>query len=64
MTPQRDLQFYRQKLDILDYSVIIWEPYPDDILEILPQVCREGSQILRAMTPLICFQIVEMHVSN
>jgi len=63
-TPQRDLQFYRYELDILDGSAIVWEPYPNDILETLTQVCREGSQIWWARTPLICFQTVEMHVPN
>jgi len=43
MTTQRDLQFYRNELEVHDYFGIIWEPYTDKILHNLPMVCREGS---------------------
>jgi len=43
MTPQRDLQFYRNELDMLDRVGVIWEAYTTEILESLPAVCREES---------------------
>jgi len=64
LTPQRDLQFYKNELDMIDRSAIVWEPYHNDVLQTLASVCREGSQIWRARTPLICFQNMEMYVPD
>ena len=63
-TPQRDLQFYRNELDILDRSAVVWEPYPDEVLQTLRPIYRCGSHIWRARVPLICVEIVEMHVPD
>jgi len=59
MTPQQDLQFYRNKLDVQDCQRVIWEPYITDTLQSFPPVC--GDQIWHAKTLLICFEIVNMH---
>jgi len=40
MTLQRYLQFYRNKLDVLDCFGVIWEPYTNKILESLSPVCK------------------------
>jgi len=62
--PQRYLQFYRNKLDILDRSAVVWEPYPDEVLQTLPPIYWHGSHIWRARISLICYEIVEMHVPD
>jgi len=33
MTPQRDLQLYKNELDVLDHCGVTWEPYTEEILE-------------------------------
>lgn len=43
---------------------VIWEPYSHDVLQLLPPICTEGVAIWRARVPLICFEIVEMHVPD
>jgi len=43
MTPQRDLQFYRNELDVLDHFGVIRKSYTDVILESLPLICKDGS---------------------
>jgi len=45
MTSQRDLQFYRNEFDVLDYFELIWEPHIDAILESLPPICRDRFSI-------------------
>ena len=41
MTPPRDLQFYRNEIDMLDRFGVIWVSYTDEIIESLPSVCKE-----------------------
>jgi len=43
MTPQRNLQFYRNEFDVQDRFGVIWEPYTNEILQTLPPICGEGS---------------------
>ncbi|XP_020259550.1 serine/threonine-protein phosphatase 7 long form homolog [Asparagus officinalis] len=40
-----------------------WMPY-ELVLESLPDICREGKDVWRARIPLICFEIVEIHVPD
>ncbi|XP_056698241.1 serine/threonine-protein phosphatase 7 long form homolog [Spinacia oleracea] len=38
-----------------------WQPYTEDILSLLPDICRDDRHIWRTYSPLICFHIVEYH---
>ena len=57
----RDLQFFRNKFDVLDESAATLEPCTDTILQSLTSICTSRSQIWRTKTSIICFEIVEMH---
>ena len=61
-TPQRDLQFYKIEHDILNRSAIVWELYLTRSYR--PYLQWHESNIWRARVPLICFEIVEMHVPD
>jgi len=39
-------------------------PYTPDLVAGLPAICTFGSAVWLSRTPLICFQIVEMHVPD
>ncbi|MQL72750.1 hypothetical protein Taro_005083 [Colocasia esculenta] len=41
-----------------------WEPYTDDILQMLPAISRQASHLWLSRVPLISFSIVEMHVPD
>ncbi|KAK7271544.1 hypothetical protein RJT34_27521 [Clitoria ternatea] len=60
-TARGDLDHYRQVFDMMKRDEIIWEPYPDDTLGTLCEICLRGRDAWRATVPLICFQIVEWH---
>ncbi|XP_043811056.1 serine/threonine-protein phosphatase 7 long form homolog [Manihot esculenta] len=51
----------RYQLDRLLPEQVIWEPYNDALIESLPEDCRQGRQIWRAVVPLVCFHIIEWH---
>ncbi|XP_043810688.1 serine/threonine-protein phosphatase 7 long form homolog [Manihot esculenta] len=51
----------RYQLDRLLPEQVIWEPYTDALIESLPEYCRQGRQIWRAVVPLVCFHIIEWH---
>lgn len=42
---------------------MIWEPY-ESLFAILPEYCRNGHDIWRSTSPLICFHIVEWHLTS
>ena len=44
--------------------VITWEPYTPSLIVGLSALCKFGSAVWRSRTPLICFQIVEIHVPD
>ncbi|XP_020263980.1 serine/threonine-protein phosphatase 7 long form homolog [Asparagus officinalis] len=62
-TPARQLDFYRNELDRMKIFQMEWEPYTP-FLDHLPPICTEYPVIWRARVPLICFEIVEMHVPD
>ncbi|XP_020245031.1 serine/threonine-protein phosphatase 7 long form homolog [Asparagus officinalis] len=62
-TPARQLDFYRNELNRMKIFQMEWEPYTP-FLDHLPPICTEYPVIWRARVPLICFEIVEMHVPN
>ena len=43
---------------------IIWEPYSNEIIELLPAYCLHGRDIWRSVVPLICIHIIEWHYPN
>lgn len=45
----------------MGHNEIIWEPYTEDVLQALPDYCRQGCKIWRAKVPLKCFHVVEWH---
>ncbi|XP_039828443.1 uncharacterized protein LOC120690004 isoform X3 [Panicum virgatum] len=59
-----DHEFYRHGLDTISDSQITWDPYTPNLIAGLPATCTFGSAVWRSRTPLICFQIVEMHVPD
>ncbi|XP_051178114.1 uncharacterized protein [Lolium perenne] len=59
-----DHEFYRHGLDTIADCQISWDPYKPSLIGGLPALCTLGSAVWRSKTPLICFQIVEMHVPD
>ncbi|KAL6894011.1 hypothetical protein ACP4OV_008109 [Aristida adscensionis] len=59
-----DHEFYRHGLDTISDCQITWDPYTPNQIAGLPSICTIGSAVWLARTPLICFQIVEMHVPD
>ncbi|KAM3260464.1 hypothetical protein ACQJBY_051620 [Aegilops geniculata] len=59
-----DQEFYRHGLDTIEDCQITWDPYKPSLIDGLPALCTVGSAVWRSRTPLICFQIVEMHVPD
>ncbi|XP_020253751.1 serine/threonine-protein phosphatase 7 long form homolog [Asparagus officinalis] len=62
-SPKGHENFYRNELDQMEDEQVKWMPY-ELVLESLPDICREGEDVWRARVPLICFEIVEMHVPD
>ncbi|KAH7864060.1 hypothetical protein Vadar_025269 [Vaccinium darrowii] len=52
---------YRHSLDMQKPDEVIWQPYKDSLIELMPPFCSAGRNIWRAKVPLINFNIVEMH---
>lgn len=46
---------------MISFSQFIWEPYTNEVLELLAPICRSDAHIWRTVAPLICFDIVEWH---
>ncbi|OEL20765.1 Serine/threonine-protein phosphatase 7 long form-like protein [Dichanthelium oligosanthes] len=59
-----DHEFYRHGLDSISDCQITWDPYTPNLIAGLPAICTFGSTVWLSRTPLICFQIVEMHVPD
>ncbi|KAG9450545.1 hypothetical protein H6P81_010510 [Aristolochia fimbriata] len=57
--PGGNLVLYRTELD----HQRSYQPY-QDFLQRLPAICVEGRRIWLSRTPLICFEIVELHVPD
>ncbi|KAK1277938.1 hypothetical protein QJS04_geneDACA020137 [Acorus gramineus] len=59
----RVLMWYRAQLDYKDQSQVAWQPYIGKY-ESLPPICRDHHMLWLARVPLICFDIVEMHLPD
>ncbi|KAJ9146396.1 hypothetical protein P3X46_028667 [Hevea brasiliensis] len=55
------LQQIRHNLDRMRPEDITWEPYNEELLDELPDMCIQGRPIWKAVVPLICFHIIEWH---
>ncbi|KAF3651645.1 hypothetical protein FXO38_16493 [Capsicum annuum] len=42
----------------------IWEPYPDELIESLPDYCCVGRDIWRARIPIFNWDVVEVHLPD
>lgn len=62
-SPHRQMSFYRNELDVLELTQVIWEPYLL-IIHRLPLVCIGGEQIWRTRSPIMCWDIVHMHLPD
>ncbi|XP_051135099.1 serine/threonine-protein phosphatase 7 long form homolog [Andrographis paniculata] len=52
---------YRDQLDNMKDDQFVWEPYPLDVLDGLPEYCISGRRIWQSVSPLICFDVVEFY---
>ncbi|KAH7859964.1 hypothetical protein Vadar_007581 [Vaccinium darrowii] len=52
---------YRHSLDMQRPGEVIWQPYNNHLIELLPSFCSAGRNIWRAKVPFINFNIIEMH---
>ncbi|KAK9290252.1 hypothetical protein L1049_008419 [Liquidambar formosana] len=60
-TPNHMVVAFRDQLDQLRADEFIWQPYSDDLIGRLPEYCRQGMELWRTRSPLICFDVVEWH---
>ena len=43
---------------------MIWQPNTEAVMERLPEICRSDTHIWRTRSPLICFDVVELHLPD
>ncbi|XP_057450619.1 serine/threonine-protein phosphatase 7 long form homolog [Lotus japonicus] len=58
-TNQIDL--WRIKLDELRAEDFVWRPYPDHVINSLPERCWQSMHLWRSVVPMICYTFVEWH---
>ncbi|XP_057530802.1 serine/threonine-protein phosphatase 7 long form homolog [Amaranthus tricolor] len=58
------LVYYRDALDRQRDEQMTWQPYTAAKMEALPHICTSGHEIWRSRCPLICFDIVELHLPD
>ncbi|CAI9088580.1 OLC1v1022948C1 [Oldenlandia corymbosa var. corymbosa] len=54
------LVVYRDILDCMKDDQFVWQPYAY-IIGSLPDYCLSGREIWQTVSPLLCFDVVEMH---
>ncbi|KAI0500775.1 hypothetical protein KFK09_018992 [Dendrobium nobile] len=62
--PVGNLITYRDELDGLLESQVIWQPYTPDIQAQVAQICLSGADIWTARVPLISWKRVEWHLPD
>ncbi|KAI0519462.1 hypothetical protein KFK09_006910 [Dendrobium nobile] len=62
--PVGNLITYRDELDGLLDSQVIWQPYTPDIQAQVAQICLSGADIWTARVPLISWKRVEWHLPD
>ncbi|XP_038694953.1 serine/threonine-protein phosphatase 7 long form homolog [Tripterygium wilfordii] len=60
-SPRQVLIFARDELDQQEPHQVQWMPYTTARLMDAPVVCIGGSRVWRAVVPLICFEMIELH---
>ena len=60
-SPKQVATYYRDQLDMLTDEAVIWNPYTQDVLVDLPQICLSGMHSWLCKTPIICMRDVEMY---
>ncbi|XP_074311477.1 serine/threonine-protein phosphatase 7 long form homolog isoform X2 [Silene latifolia] len=55
---------YRDMFDKLTETQFTWQPYTQETLQYLPDICHEDEEEWVVEAPLICFEIIEMHIPN
>ncbi|KAK9269286.1 hypothetical protein L1049_001056 [Liquidambar formosana] len=60
-TPNHMVVAFRDQLDQLRADEFIWQPYSDDLIGRLPEYYRQGMELWRTRSPLICFDVLEWH---
>ncbi|XP_057527841.1 uncharacterized protein LOC130806685 [Amaranthus tricolor] len=58
------LVYYRDALDRQQDEQMTWQPYTAAKMDALPHICTSGHEIWRSRCPLICFDIVELHLPD
>ncbi|KAL2923366.1 Serine/threonine-protein phosphatase 7 long form-like protein [Bienertia sinuspersici] len=58
------LPYYRDAFDHQREDQMIWQPYTEAVMERLPEICRSDPHIWRTRAPLICFDVVELHLPD
>ncbi|KAG9440447.1 hypothetical protein H6P81_020612 [Aristolochia fimbriata] len=61
--PSGNLVLYKKELDHQRSYQVKWQSYLD-FMQCLPAICIEGRRIWLSRIPLICFEIVELHVPD
>ncbi|XP_021768982.1 serine/threonine-protein phosphatase 7 long form homolog [Chenopodium quinoa] len=60
----RGLPYYRDAFDRLSESQMTWDPYVPHLVDDMPQYLLDHQMEWRAMTVLICFELVEAHLPD
>ncbi|XP_074303990.1 serine/threonine-protein phosphatase 7 long form homolog [Silene latifolia] len=55
---------YRDMFDKLIETQFTWQPYTQETLQYLTDICHEDEEEWVFESPLICFEIIEMHLPN
>nr|POF10536.1 serine/threonine-protein phosphatase 7 long form like [Quercus suber] len=63
-TPIHVLSTYRNQISTTRPDQVKWEPHGNDLSHLPPSFRTEGSNMWRSTIPLICFWLVEFHLSN
>ncbi|KAI0495622.1 hypothetical protein KFK09_021925 [Dendrobium nobile] len=62
--PTGSLSSYRDELDGLLDSQVIWEPYTSEVRSQVADICLSGEAIWLARVPLVCWTRVEWHLPD
>ncbi|KAI0504398.1 hypothetical protein KFK09_015350 [Dendrobium nobile] len=62
--PVGNVMTYRDELDGLLESQVIWEPYTAEIRAQVPEICTSGQDIWLSRVPLISWKRVEWHLPD
>ncbi|XP_057420495.1 serine/threonine-protein phosphatase 7 long form homolog [Lotus japonicus] len=58
---KNQIDLWQIKIDELRAEDFVWRPYPDHVLNSLPERCRQSMHLWRSVVPMICYNFVEWH---